>query len=165
MNHTDCPSRGAAAVRWGFILGMLAFCAFLAWHTWTAYDLRFQVEDLSITLETNRQRVLKQQYEYDEAAAAIPEIQAQLELIQPQTDTKTQAVSILKERRTELRAQRDALTLALTSAQEENNAIQAALIRAHEEAEALALEVAQLREEVWLLSQAATTVPPDQQDP
>ena len=52
--------RGTVALRWIFIVGMLAFCAFMAWHTWTVYDLRFQVKDLALTLDTNSQRVRKQ---------------------------------------------------------------------------------------------------------
>lgn len=111
MNQTPTAHRGTVALRWIFIVGMLAFCAFMAWHTWTVYDLRFQVKDLALTLDTNSQRVRKQQYEYDQVVAALPETQTQLDQVQPESDAMVQTVDELKERRKELRAQRDALAL------------------------------------------------------
>ena len=86
MNQTPTAHRGTVALRWIFIVGMLAFCAFMAWHTWTVYDLRFQVKDLALTLDTNSQRVRKQQYEYDQVVAALPETQTQLDQVQPESD-------------------------------------------------------------------------------
>ena len=153
MHQQSFPSRGAAALRWIFIIGMLAFCLFLAWHTWTVYGLRFQVEDLAVTLETNSQRVLKQQYEYDQAAAAIPETQAELALVQPESDAIVQAVDELKEERQQLRQQRDDLALELAAAQSAADQAQADLALARQTQQSLTQEVEQLRLEEERLAQ------------
>ena len=61
MSHSSRGARRLAIGRWIFILGMLAFCVFMAWHTWTVADLKFQVQDVSLSLDTSRQREKKQQ--------------------------------------------------------------------------------------------------------
>lgn len=155
MHQLRLSGRAASAVRWIFIVGMLAFCVFMAWHTWTVYGLRFQVEDLSLTLETNGQRVRKQQYEYDQVVAALPETQAQLTLIQPDSDAMVQAVDELKDQRKALRTQRDALALELESAQAAASTAQEALAQAQETQENLAQQVELLRQEVERLLQEA----------
>lgn len=155
MHQLRLSGRAASAVRWIFIVGMLAFCVFMAWHTWTVYGLRFQVEDLSLTLETNSQRVRKQQYEYDQVVAALPETQAQLTLIQPDSDAMVQAVDELKDQRKALRTQRDALALELESAQAAASTAQEALAQAQETQENLAQQVELLRQEVERLLQEA----------
>ena len=155
MHQLRLSGRAASAVRWIFIVGMLAFCGFMAWHTWTVYGLRFQVEDLSLTLETNSQRVRKQQYEYDQVVAALPETQAQLTLVQPDSDAMVQAVDELKDQRKALRTQRDALALELESAQAAASTAQEALAQAQETQENLAQQVELLRQEVERLLQEA----------
>lgn len=155
MHQLRLSGRAASAVRWIFIVGMLAFCVFMAWHTWTVYGLRFQVEDLSLTLETNSQRVRKQQYEYDQVVAALPETQAQLTLVQPDSDAMVQAVDELKDQRKALRTQRDALALELESAQAAASTAQEALAQAQETQENLAQQVELLRQEVERLLQEA----------
>ncbi len=152
VHRMDNAGRGAALLRWIFIGGMLAFCLFLAWHTWTVYDLRFQVQDLAVTLETNSQRVLKQQYEYDQTAAAIPQVQAELALVQPEADAGTQAVAELKEERKALRARRNDLALELEAAQAANEAAQESLKQAETERQTLADEVEALRQEAESLA-------------
>ena len=157
MHQLRLSARATSAVRWIFIVGMLAFCIFMTWHTWTVYGLRFQVKDLSLTLETNSQRVRKQQYEYDQVVAALPETQAQLTLVQPNSDAVVQAVDELKNQRKALRTQRDALELELENVQAAASTAQAALAQAQEAQENLAQQVDLLRQEVERLLQEVHT--------
>jgi len=133
--------RAQRAFSWCFVVAMLAFCFFMAWSVWETASLRFQAQDTQLSLDTSRQRELKQQYEYDQVAAAIPETEAQLALVQPQTDAQTTLVAQLKAQRKELRAQKEALQAQLTAAQEEQTAIEAALLAAQAERDALQAEV------------------------
>ena len=75
---------------------MLAFCVFMAWHTWTVTDLKFQVQDVSLSLDTSRQREKDGSTEYDQVVAAIPETEAELASVQPEADEAMQAVTDLK---------------------------------------------------------------------
>ena len=66
MSHSSRGVRRLTIGRWIFILGMLAFCVFMAWHTWTVADLKFQVQDVSLSLDTSRQREKKLKFSYME---------------------------------------------------------------------------------------------------
>ena len=69
-----------------FSLIMLAAVLFLVWYVPAVSGRAFQLEDLQKSLETSQGRERKQQFEYDKVVSEIPEIQAELDLIQPQTD-------------------------------------------------------------------------------
>ena len=78
------------------------------------------VDDLQKSLETSQGRERKQQYEYDKVVSEIPEIQAELDLIRPQTEAAEQEVSELKAERKKLRNEKKELEQQLggTSDQE-----------------------------------------------
>lgn len=101
-----------------FIVVMLFTCAVLCWYAAAQYTLRFQVADLTLSLETSRQREVKQQYEYDQVSAQLPLVQAQVEELEPQA---AQA----KAREAELRARRKALRAEVARLQEEQEALEA----------------------------------------
>lgn len=148
MSHSSRGVRRLTIGRWIFILGMLAFCVFMAWHTWTVADLKFQVQDVSLSLDTSRQREKKQQYEYDQVVAAIPETEAELACVQPEADEAMQAVTDLKAQRKELRAQRDTLAAELETAQTELTQAQEALAEAETARKQLEEEIAALQAEI-----------------
>ena len=148
MSHSSRGARRLAIGRWIFILGMLAFCVFMAWHTWTVADLKFQVQDVSLSLDTSRQREKKQQYEYDQVVSAIPETEAELASVQPEADEAVQAVADLKAQRKELRAQRDTLAAELETAQTELAQAQEALAEAETARKQLEEEIAALQAEI-----------------
>ena len=108
-----------------FAAVLLLTCAVLCWFAPTQYALRFQRDDLALSLDTSRQREAKQRYEYDQVTAALPEVTLRLEETRPLTDAAAA-------REAELRALRKALREENARQEEQLNAALAAL----EEAEA-----------------------------
>ena len=111
--------RAAAAL---LALALLILAAAVVWWTLDTAGLRARLADTQISLDTNRQRERKQQTEYDAAASALPEVQAELDALQPQTDaavaTETDLRAKRKQARTDNADLADALTAARTAAEE-----------------------------------------------
>ena len=103
-----------------FAVVMLVTVLFLVWYIPAVSGLTFQLDDLQKSLETSQGRERKQQYEYDKVVSEIPEIQAELDLIKPQTEAAEQEVSELKAERKKLRNEKKELEQQLggTSDQE-----------------------------------------------
>lgn len=99
-----------------FTVIMLAFVLFLVWYVPAVSQLRFRLQDTQRSLETSQGRERKQQYEYDKVVSEIPEIQAELDLIRPQTEAAEQEVADLKTRRKELRSVKKELEKQLEEA-------------------------------------------------
>ena len=110
-----------------FVTVMLAVCAVIAFCTVEQYNLRFEVADLTLSLDTSRQRERKQEYEYNEVIAALPLVQAELEATQPLADEAVAAVNDLKARRKALRAENAELEEQLAALQAEVAALQVQL--------------------------------------
>lgn len=110
-----------------FVTVMLAVCAVIAFCTVEQYQLRFEVADLTLSLDTSRQRERKQEYEYNEVIAALPLVQAELEATQPLADEAVAAVNDLKARRKALRAENAELEAQLAVLQAEVAALQVQL--------------------------------------
>lgn len=110
-----------------FVTVMLAVCAVIAFCTVEQYQLRFEVADLTLSLDTSRQRERKQEYEYNEVIAALPLVQAELEATQPLADEAVAAVNDLKARRKVLRAENAELEEQLAALQAEVAALQVQL--------------------------------------
>lgn len=110
-----------------FVTVMLAVCAVIAFCTVEQYQLRFEVADLTLSLDTSRQRERKQEYEYNEVIAALPLVQAELEATQPLADEAVAAVNDLKARRKALRAENAELEEQLAALQAEVAALQVQL--------------------------------------
>lgn len=110
-----------------FVTVMLAVCAVIAFCTVEQYQLRFEVADLTLSLDTSRQRERKQEYEYNEVIAALPLVQAELEATQPLADEAVAAVNDLKARRKALRAENAELEEQLAALQAEVVALQVQL--------------------------------------
>ena len=92
-----------------FTVVMLLFCVFLGYYVVSASDIRFRTEDTELSLETSRGRERKQQNEYDEAAAQLPQVRAELAETRPLADAAEQRVADLKAERKELRARKKEL--------------------------------------------------------
>ena len=110
-----------------FVTVMLAVCAVIAFFTVEQYQLRFEVADLTLSLDTSRQRERKQEYEYNEVIAALPLVQAEFEATQPLADEAVAAVNDLKARRKALRAENAELEEQLAALQAEVTALQVQL--------------------------------------
>ncbi len=88
---------------------MLIFVLFIVWYLPSVSQRRFQLEDIRKSLETSRGRERKQQSEYDETVALIPEIEAELERVLPLTEAAKAEVKALKKERKELRKEKKEL--------------------------------------------------------
>ena len=101
-----------------FTVVMLVFVFFIAWYLPSSGHLRFRLEDIQKSLETSQGRERKQQHEYDEVVAAIPEIQAELDRILPLSEAAKQEVKDLKTERKKLRQEKKDLESEYGSSQE-----------------------------------------------
>ena len=100
-----------------FAAVMLAACAVLCWFAPSQYTLRFQRNDLTLSLETSRQREAKQRYEYAQVEAALPETARLLEETQPLAAKAAEAEAALRARRKALREENARLEEQLSAAQ------------------------------------------------
>ena len=114
--------KNRSAFSWFFAAVMLACVLFLVWYIPSVSTRAFRLEDLRKSLETSQGRERKQQFEYDKGVAEIPEIQAELDLIKPQTEAAEHEVASLKAERKKLRNEKKALEKQLgnASAQEDS---------------------------------------------
>jgi len=94
------------------IAALLLFCAAMAVFTVMRGELDFQLDDTARSLETSRGRERKQQAEYDEAAAAIPQVREELEEVRPLAQEAKENVKKLKEERKRLREENAKSTAA-----------------------------------------------------
>ena len=121
-----------------FVTVMFLTCAVLAWFATSQYTLRFQVDDLTLSLDTSRQREVKQQYEYNQVSAELPLVLAQVEAMEPLA-----AAAVATE--TDLRAQRKALRSENAALLAQAEAVQAEVAALKEQEAALLAEVEELR--------------------
>ncbi len=89
---------------------VMLFCVlFVVWYLPSLNERRFRLEDVRKSIETSLGRERKQQMEYDETAAALPEVQAELDRLLPLNEALNQEVSVLKEERKKLRMEKKEL--------------------------------------------------------
>ena len=98
-----------------FSVVMLVFVLFLIWYLPSVRERRFQLQDVQLSLETSRGRERKQQHEYDETVAAIPEVQAELDRIMPLAEQAQLEVKNLKDERKSLREEKKKFESGLES--------------------------------------------------
>lgn len=89
-----------------FTVIMLICVLFIAWYLPASGARQFQLEDVQKSLETSQGRERKQQHEYDETVAAIPEVQAELDRVLPLSESAAQEVQDLKAERKSLRQEK-----------------------------------------------------------
>ena len=98
-----------------FAVVLLLFCLIMILYVPATSMLRFQLEDVSISLETSQGRERKQQHELDEVLAELPLLRAELADTQPQAEAALQEVADLKAARKALRAEIKQLEETLAS--------------------------------------------------
>ena len=92
-----------------FTVIMLVCVLFVIWYIPSVSTRRFQLEDVQKSLETSRGRERKQQAEYEETVAALPEAEAELESLKPQMEAAQEEVKNLKAERKKLREEKKEL--------------------------------------------------------
>lgn len=102
-----------------FAAVMFFTCAVLCWYAASQYELRFQIADLSLSLDTSRQREVKQQYEYDQVVVQLPLTQAEVDQQEPLAAAAQAAEKELRAQRKALRAENAELTAQLEALQAE----------------------------------------------
>lgn len=102
-----------------FVAVMFFTCAVLCWYASSQYDLRFQIADLTLSLDTSRQREVKQQYEYDQVVAELPLVRAQVAEMEPLAAAAQAVEADLRTQRKALRTQNADLAKQLEAVQAE----------------------------------------------
>lgn len=131
-----------------FVTVMFLTCTVLCWYAVSQYDLRFQINDLTLSLDTSHQRTAKQQYEYEQVIAQLPVVQEQVTQMEPQAAAIQAVEKDLRAQRKALRAENEALTQALESRQAEVDQLKAQEAALLAEVEALRLQEQQLKEQL-----------------
>ena len=101
--------KGRSAFSLLFALIMFICVLFLVWYLPAVQDLQFRVNDVQKSLETSQGRERKQQHEYDETVAALPEVNAELDRLLPLCEAAEEEVRALKDERSRLREELAAL--------------------------------------------------------
>ena len=102
-----------------FTVIMLICVLFIVWYLPAVSQRRFQLEDVQKSLETSLGRERKQQSEYDETVATLPEVEAELERVLPLTEAAKEEVKSLKKERKALRKEKKELEGTDSSGQQE----------------------------------------------
>ena len=102
-----------------FTVIMLICVLFIVWYLPAVSQRRFQLEDTQKSLETSLGRERKQQSEYDETVAALPEVEAELERVLPLTEAAKEEVKSLKKERKALHKEKKELEGTDSSGQQE----------------------------------------------
>ena len=102
-----------------FTVIILICVLFIVWYLPAVSQRRFQLEDTQKSLETSLGRERKQQSEYDETVAALPEVEAELERVLPLTEAAKEEVKSLKKERKALRKEKKELEGTDSSGQQE----------------------------------------------
>ena len=100
-----------------FVIIMLLFVLFILWYIPTESSLSFQLQDVGKSLETSQGRERKQQKEYDDAANAIPDTEAEIARVLPLAEAAQKEVDSLKAKRKQLRNEKKELELQLETYQ------------------------------------------------
>lgn len=130
---------GSGLFRGVFIAVMAAVCIMLAVFSVEQHSLRFQIEDLTLKLDTSRQREAKQTYEYNQVVTELPAEKARLEEIAPVAEE-------LESREKALRQERKALRASLAELEKELEQRQAEYDALLEQARELEQTLAELQE-------------------
>lgn len=105
QSHRGCPG----LFRGVFIAVMAAVCIMLAGFAVEQHSLRFEIDDLTLKLDTSRQREAKQTYEYNQVSEELPLAKAELEKLAPVAEELKAQEKALRQERKELRTSLAAL--------------------------------------------------------
>ena len=116
---------GSGCFRGLFVAVMLVVCVLLAGFSVDQVRLRARIDDVTLSLETSRGREARQNHEYDEAVAALPLVQAELERVAPLAEAAKAEEQRLRQERKELRAEIASLQEQIDAAQQTLDALTA----------------------------------------
>ena len=142
-----------------FVAGMLATAALLAWYAPAQYPLRFQLEDIALSLDTSRQREARQEYEYDAAAQALPQVQAELAETLPLTEAAQAREQDLRDERKAQRTLAADLADQLEQAQAHVDTLQAQADALRKDVASLHAQQASLEEQIAALEKELGRAP------
>lgn len=108
-------------------------------------ELLFKIDDLTLSLDTSRQREAKQLYEYDQVVTALPQTRAELDAALPLAQQAAEREQSLRTQRKELRALQSELNAQLEAATASTTDLQAQLDTLQGEVDALRLELDELQ--------------------
>lgn len=111
-----------------FTLVMLVLCCVVVAHLLHQNSAQTLIADLEAKIETSGQRLAKQQKEYDEYTALLPQVEAELAEAAPLAQAAAARVDELKAQRKTLRAENEALAAELTALQAQAEAVGAAAL-------------------------------------
>lgn len=111
--------RGLRWFRALFVAVMLAVCVLLAYLAVDRTRLLTTIEDLTVGIKVNRDLMVRQNLEYDQAVAALPETQAELERVAPLAEAAKEREMELRQQRKDIRAENAALQEEIAAAQEQ----------------------------------------------
>lgn len=109
-----------------FTLMMLVLCSVVVTHLVHQRNAQQLIADLEAKIETSGQRLLKQQREYDEYSALLPEVESELAAVAPLAEAASARADELKAQRKALRAESEALAAELAALQAQAEAAGAA---------------------------------------
>ena len=92
-----------------FAAVMLICAAFIAWYLPANNERLFQIEDTKLSLETSQGRERRQQHEYDQALASIPEVQEKLDSLIPLNEAALEEKKVLKAEQKALKKEKETL--------------------------------------------------------
>lgn len=92
-----------------FVLLLLVCVLFIAWYIPSVRSLRSGLEETKSRVVSMQGQVRKQQYEYDQIVAELPEVQAELDRVTPLNDAAETEVKELKAERKKLRKEKKEL--------------------------------------------------------
>ena len=102
-----------------FTAVMLAVCVYVVGQGLAVDRLDYEIREMRTDLSTNRQRERKQQVEYDQAAALLPENEARLAQVKPEAEAAKASETNLRAQRKTLRAEVAELKTAAEAAEAE----------------------------------------------
>lgn len=114
MNH-PIP----ACFRTLFVVVMLLTAVTVATQLFHQAALETQIADAAYNLEVLQKRLAKQQLEYDNAVASLPDMEAQFAEAAPLAETAYEQEQALRQQRTALRAENEALATEIARLQAE----------------------------------------------
>ena len=92
-----------------FTAVMLTLCAVMVTHLIHQHDTLAEIAALEGKIDSAQKRLAKQQLEYDEYTAALPEALAELDVVAPQAEAAANRAAELKSQRNALRDENAAL--------------------------------------------------------
>ena len=92
-----------------FVVLMGICTLILIWQVPASSSMSYNLSEARLSLETAQGRERKQQAEYEETVAALPEAEAELESLKPQMEAAQEEVKNLKAERKKLREEKKEL--------------------------------------------------------